>query len=64
MTKKQVRRPKRPENGYWTDADVETLRKNAGKKNLDQLARLLKRSTHAVEQKASKNGISLRLKAA
>ena len=47
----------------WATADLKTLRREAGRQTLVQLARLLKRTSAAVQLKASKEGISLRRKA-
>jgi len=58
--KKVVRRKKRI---AWTAADVDTLRKHAGKKTLQQIARMVKRTAVAVQLRASKLGISLRHRA-
>ena len=46
----------------WTRADMKTLRREAGKKPAAQLARLFKRTVKAVELKAAKSGISLRVR--
>jgi hypothetical protein len=58
--KKTVARKKRID---WSVADVKTLRKQAGRMSLKQLARSFKRSAVAVQLKASKLGISLRQRA-
>lgn len=47
---------------HWTAAELKSLRQNAGKKTLAQLAKAMKRTTAAVQLKASKEGISLRLR--
>lgn len=46
----------------WTRTDLKVLRASAGKKTLQQIARLLKRSAAAVRFKASAQRISLRLR--
>lgn len=57
--KKVVRRRKLR---VWQSTDVKTLRQQAGKKTLAQFARMFKRTPVAVQLKASKEGISLRVK--
>ena len=47
---------------YWAPSDLQTLRKQAGKIPLARLARLLKRTELAVQRKAQKASISLRLR--
>jgi hypothetical protein len=46
----------------WTNADLRTLRQQAGKRSITQLARLLKRSEAALRFKAFTHRISLKLK--
>lgn len=48
----------------WTPSELNTLQRLAGKKTLQQISSQLNRTAKAVEQKASTQGISLRLKAA
>jgi hypothetical protein len=57
--KRAVRRNQRV---LWTAADLKTLRQNAGKKSLAQIAKLLKRSVAAVRFKSHTHRISLRRK--
>lgn len=46
----------------WTAEDVKSLKKLAGKSTLAQLAKQLKRTPGAVQQKASNAGISLAMR--
>jgi hypothetical protein len=46
----------------WLPAEVKQLRQTAGRKTLTQLAKMFKRTTAAVQVKASVEGISLRMR--
>jgi len=56
------KKPARRKRVLWTASDLKLLRQQAGKKNLTQLSRVLKRSEAAVRFKASLHRISLRLR--
>lgn len=56
-----IQRKKHRRLPRWTPADVNILKKSAGKQGVRSIARQVKRSTAAVYQKASALGISLRL---
>jgi hypothetical protein len=54
--------PRKMTMKMWTNADVKTLRKLAGKAPAGRIAKQLKRTEGATRQKAMALGISLRVK--
>jgi hypothetical protein len=58
MARKKKSRPSKLKR--WTSADVKLLRQHAGKKDLSQIARALKRTPAAIRLKASGLRVSLR----
>ncbi len=62
MAKTRKQKTKKRSINPWTDADLKTLRKEAGRTSAAKIAKVLKRSEGAVRQKAGSLGISLRLR--
>jgi hypothetical protein len=66
MTKKVSRKDKKPLQKSrwrpWSKEDIQRLKGMAGKEPLDKLAKTLQRTVGATRQRATQNGVSLRMK--